>query len=57
MDLWPSMTGLTGDECPGGGVNESQSIEKPHFSQKREKWGTLWFVIEKRATRHPLVCN
>jgi hypothetical protein len=37
------------DESPGAGVNESQ---KPHFSQKREKWGTLWFAIEKQATRH-----
>jgi hypothetical protein len=32
-------------------VNESQSIEKARFSQRREKWGTLCFVIEKPATR------
>jgi hypothetical protein len=25
--------------------------ESPTSRKKREKWGTLWFVIEKRATR------
>jgi hypothetical protein len=48
--LWSSMTGLYKDEGPGV-VNESRLVKSPTSRKVREKWGTLWLVIEKWATR------